>query len=125
MIELKCHNCGAPLTKLPLTRTNKEEYKCEYCGSRYEGEYINNTIVYREILPSQCKTYASQERIPQFEYDLLKDDAKFQEIIQDRLAYSFLNIIKENLIIEEERDYCTGDYIQRAQLRIVPFNFKF
>lgn len=118
MIELKCHNCGAPLIKLPLTRTNKEEYKCEYCGSRYEGEYINNTIVYREILPPQCKTYASAR--------IIRDDYPVPEsYIENDLINSFYDAIKENVLIEKEKDWYTGGWKYIAHLRIIPGNCKY
>lgn len=118
LTELKCHNCGAPLIQLPITQSGRERYKCEHCGSQYVGEFVNGIIVYKEILPPSCKTYASAR--------IIRDDYPIPEsYIEKDLINSFYDAIKENVLIEKEKDWYTGDWKYTARLRIVPVNYKY
>lgn len=48
-ITYKCPNCDADLTYRPATG----DFGCEYCGSSYTGEQLNELIKNQKIIDEQ------------------------------------------------------------------------
>ena len=116
MKELKCKNCGAPLTR---------DGKCEYCGARYQIEpAFGETIHVMEILPPQAQTIGAEVVQDKYERRLLPAE-RSAEMAVGMLKAKLVDALAEYLRLDVHEDLMSRATIVRGTIRVIPPDYRY
>ena len=115
MDELKCRNCGAPLTPTG---------KCEYCGSVYRIEKKNGHKIYVETVPACCQTIAAEYSIDRETYKHYPESFVAGQVY-DNIARKMVEQLTQFIRFDKTTDPFLDKTLARGTLRVVDPNFTF
>lgn len=119
MKNYKCNCCGA---SLHVSSKNKEEYICEYCGTKYYEK--DNSIIKIETYQNPvrilcCREVIEDVHIKEFGEEIVSEMA--MKNITHNLAKSLAPFIR----LEEGYDPYTMNHVITAKIRLVEENYNF
>ena len=115
MKELKCKNCGAPLT---------QDGRCEYCGARYQIEEKVGKICVVEMLPPAAQTLAAQTTIS-YDYRGRVPDETLARRAKEDLTMSLAESIAEYMKLDIHEDPFLKATVVRGMVRVIPPDYRF
>ena len=115
MKELKCKNCGAPLTP---------DGRCEYCGARYKIEESCGQIYVVERLPPATQTLGARVVIDKDRREVYPPDA-LARIATERISRSLAEALKEYMKIDIREDPYLRATIIEGTVRVIPPDYRF
>jgi len=115
MEELKCKNCGAPLTR---------EGKCEYCGSRFHVEQTFGGFHIIEIEHGPAQTLSASMKIPFEARHYMKAENITQYSIRE-LTKQLAEGLAAYMRLDVMEDPMRMATIVRGTVRVVPPNVRY
>lgn len=114
MKKMKCECCGGTI--------NTATYKCEYCGTQYEG--LSQDCIRIVSHTPGCRVLSSNMAIDGM---MLHEfgEKEAAEMAIDRLARNIAESLVPYMDIETEYDPCFRQQIIKARVRVIEPDYRF
>lgn len=119
MKELKCKNCGGELTKI-----GPHEYKCEYCGSKYEEREWYGEIRFVEVMQAKAEKLCATIEVPFEARHYMSSDDIRQFTIRE-LTHKLAEGLAAYMRVDVNEDPCRMATIVMGTVRVIPPDHRF